>query len=184
MAIVSAVISLIAAVWFVAWLIDQAGRQAPSPWAAGLTKQQRAYIRRRARQTGRAETDVHAEWSDKRERKADASEGLRHGGANLQDRSTLTRAFPAAPPDDVEALVFGLEMQIKHLAPAGDEGAFDVQVEFHCTDCGGYEIHVPGDAPTDDDPAMCKACGRYFGTFGAVRAWARDMGRAAVRKTA
>lgn len=109
---------------------------------------------------------------------------LRHGGAKSLDRSVSAPAFPAAPPDDVEALVFGLEMQITQLAPADTDGAFNMQVEFHCADCGGYEIHVPGDDPTDNDPAMCKACGRYFGTLGAVRAWARDMGRAAVRKTA
>lgn len=169
MAAISAIIAVLTALWVVGWVIHQAKQPNPNPWAIGLTKQQRAYIRRRSRETGLPEAEVHKAWEAKR--------------VEREQKAATAPLLDMAPPDDVEALVFDLEMNVVNLGPSDEPGIFNLNVEFHCRKCGGYVIHIPGDETTDDSPAMCKACGTYFGTFGAVRAMARDKGRAALKQT-
>tara|TARA_R110002051_G_scaffold316556_2_gene396333 strand:+ start:5670 stop:5945 length:276 start_codon:yes stop_codon:yes gene_type:complete len=84
----------------------------------------------------------------------------------------------SAPPNDVEALVFGLQMTVVRLSPPDKTGAREAWFEYHCMECGGYQITIPDD-PTDASPVTCTACGRLFGTFGAVKALGRNLARAA-----
>lgn len=83
-----------------------------------------------------------------------------------------------APPDHTEATVIKLAMRIKTLGAATITGSREAWFEFHCEECGGFQIHLP-DNPTDESTASCTACGQVFGTFGAVKALGRDLVRSA-----
>lgn len=81
--------------------------------------------------------------------------------------------FPDAPPDDVEALTFRLTVSVKTLGPPNPDGSQSVEFDYHCEECGGCVISLPlGSGP--DDPALCKACGRWFGKYKAVLAQCRN----------
>lgn len=86
-----------------------------------------------------------------------------------------------APPDHIEALVVKLAMRIKTLGPAVLSGSREAWFEFHCEECGGFQIHLP-DSPTDESTASCTACGQVFGTLGAVKAMGRDLVMAAAQQ--
>lgn len=84
--------------------------------------------------------------------------------------------FPDAPPEDVEALVFGLTVTVKSTRRAESDGSLEVEFDFHCEDCGGCVLNLPlGTEP--NDPTLCKACGRLFGNYKAVLALCRDTFR-------
>lgn len=84
--------------------------------------------------------------------------------------------FPNAPPDEVEALTFGLTVTVKTVGPVRPDGSREVEFDYHCEECGGCVMSLPrGSGP--DDPAMCKACGRVFGRYAAVLAQCRNVFR-------
>lgn len=87
--------------------------------------------------------------------------------------------FPPAPDDDVEALVFRLSVTPSGYSQLAPDGSFSVTFEYHCEDCGGCVISVE-DTPRGVKVALCKACGRAFGTYQAVLALCRDEWRRAV----
>tara|TARA_R110002124_G_scaffold14948_1_gene65914 strand:+ start:341 stop:571 length:231 start_codon:yes stop_codon:yes gene_type:complete len=49
-----------------------------------------------------------------------------------------------------------------------------INVTFECLECGGTVLSLPDDH-TDDSIASCKSCGQEFGTYGDIKAKARDM---------
>jgi transcription elongation factor Elf1 len=57
-----------------------------------------------------------------------------------------------------------------------------LSVTFECKECGGTILTVPDDA-TDDSPVSCKSCGFVFGSFGDVKAKAREAALEHVQDT-
>ena len=54
-----------------------------------------------------------------------------------------------------------------------------IEITFKCLKCGGTVLSLPDDY-TDDSIASCKSCGQEFGTYGEIKAKARDEALAAV----
>lgn len=91
-------------------------------------------------------------------------------------------------PDDPDALLaWGLQQNVpllkiavKSVGEPDSQGKSNVIFEFCCQACGGYIVHLPDD---DDErgPAVCKACGIVFGSYGDVRALCKHMATLAVQ---
>lgn len=60
-------------------------------------------------------------------------------------------------------------LSIRFLGIQGENYRF----EFHCTECGGYEINVE-DSGDDASPVRCTACRAPFGSYGKVKEEARQ----------
>lgn len=151
-----------------------------STWALGLTKQQRAYVRAKARERGLEPEAIYDAWARKR-----LAKGL-YSGEFIQrtlereraerDADEAKPSLEGYPPDDVEALVFGISIKVSRVGGVDQEGKINVVFDSHCEDCGGYVITL-SEPVTDESAATCKACGRLFGRWVAVRALMRDVYR-------
>lgn len=49
----------------------------------------------------------------------------------------------------------------------------EIEITFHCKECGGTVLSL-SDGEADHSIASCKACGQPFGTWGEVKAKARQ----------
>lgn len=77
--------------------------------------------------------------------------------------------------------VKGLRVSIKDLWPIpGSKTEFHFDFEYHCEECGGYEIHIP-EPREDHSMVTCGACGKPFGTYLAVTELCKWIGREKLR---
>lgn len=179
--------SILAVIVLAIWLAKL--RDVPvSTWARGLTKQQRAYVRAKARDKGLEPEAIYIAWARKRLAKgqyagefiiATLAAERETGAAPVtvvadNEISAPPRAFAGMPSAETTANVDGLTMKVRKIGPPNDDGTQNIEYDSNCIDCGGYVITIE-DPVTDLSAASCKACGRPFGTWVAVRALMRDV---------
>lgn len=67
----------------------------------------------------------------------------------------------------------GLIISIKDFHPLpGDGTDFHFNFEYHCEECGGYQVEIPDD-PEDHSMVTCTACQKEFGTYQALTSFCR-----------
>lgn len=78
--------------------------------------------------------------------------------------------------------VKGLQISIaSYRQDAGNPATYHFDFEYHCDDCGGYQVTIP-DNPEESSTVTCTACGRPFGTYLAVQTLCRWLGEQEMRR--
>ena len=92
---------------------------------------------------------------------------------------------PPCDPDEVltwalQQSVPNLLVKINSVSDDAEPGGHNVNFEFCCKECGGFILHLPDDQD-QRGPAVCKACGLVFGSYGEVFALCKHLAQNAVK---